>query len=173
MARGIVIGQVFDSSSDPVADTQVALTAVRGADVNGVLVKYTVPRITYRNLPIEQRLTNGDGVFAIPFSWDEANADNFARVAGVDIIQIKVTVLLETEGKSLEGSGFKVLDGIQLLNNIKTGELMGTGSFQDIFDELKPQFEDAITGDEFHGIPFTMLSTEQIAILGLLPNLRT
>ena len=179
MARGIVFGQVTKSGK-PLAGASAALSSIRGADANGILVQYNVPREKqeigswpYKNTILtEQRITNADGVFVIPFSWDQYSADNLARVAGVDVLNIKVTVFdSDTSYKTFWGPGYKVPDIVQLINNIKTGMLLQSGSNKEILDKLKPEFKNAITGKEFNGIPFTMLSTDQTAILGLLPNL--
>src|SRR5262245_61790687 len=128
MARGLVIGQVFDVSGTPLKGAQAGLSAIRGFDVNGVLVKFSVPTINIEvgsspktKVSTERRLLNDAGVFVIPFSWNSADADNFGRVAGVLTLEVKVTVVTDQENKSFVGDGFKVFDAVQFVQNIKAG----------------------------------------------------
>jgi hypothetical protein len=123
-------------------------------------------------MPIETRRTNAAGLFAIPFSWDSAEPNNLARVAGVQTLQIKVAAVGFGWIRPFWGQGFKVPDVVQLIENIKSGNLARSGDLQRVYDKLKPQFKDVLTGKEFSGIPFSMLSTDQTAILALLPDLR-
>ena len=46
-----------------------------------------------------------------------------------------------------------------------------SGALKDIYSQIKPELQKAITGKEFDGIPFSMLSTDQTAIVGLMPGL--
>lgn len=151
----------------------VALSAVRGTDVNGILINYIVPKVEKGANMVQQRALNGAGVFVIPFTWNTWDANDLARAAGADILQIKVTVIpAEGDYKTFEGEGYKVPDAVQMLENIKAGRLARSGDTSKIFQKLRPEFQKAVTGKEFSGIPFSILSPDQIAIFALLPDCR-
>ena len=173
MARGLVIGNVVNSSSGkPMVGAEVGITNIWGFDVNGPLVSYQVPRIEIKKgYPTERRPTDGNGIFKIPFSWDTANADNLGRVAGAVSLPVRVIVFPSQESKTFDGSAIKVVDGVQLIDNIKSGKLILAGSGQEILDKLDPALKAALSGQDLGSVPFTMLSVDQIAILGIMPNL--
>lgn len=176
MARGIIVGRVTDDSSAAAVGAQISLLNINGAFVNGVQIPFKVPKVTAEvgsgwfktPMPVESRESQAEGLFAIPFSWDSSNADVFARVVGNDSMTFKIIAQKGQDYRTSWGKACWVPDLIQMLNNIKTGQLMMKGEVKPIFDKLKPQFKNLITGKEFEGIPFTMLSTEQIAIVGVI-----
>jgi hypothetical protein len=179
MARGLVIGQVFKAAGHgPEANADVSIAAIRGADVNGSLVTHTVPMKSRGGYSTALRPTNDAGVFIIPFRWDETSSDNWGRVTGADTLKIKVTVI-SADGNRIGRSdvdGFKVMDGLQLPNDIKNGLVLRQGAGRSAIanltpDKIKPAFKKAITGKEFDGLPFTLFTTDQTAILGLLPGM--
>jgi hypothetical protein len=177
MARGLVIGQVFKSAGHgPEVNADVSISAIRGADVGGNLVTHSVPMKSRDGYKSALRPTNDAGVFIIPFQWDQMSSDNWGRVVGADTLKIKVTVI-SADGNRIgraEGDGFKVLDSLQLPNDIKNGLVLRQGAGRSAIanltpDKIKPDFKKAITGKEFDGLPFTLFTTDQTAILGLLP----
>ncbi|PWR21056.1 hypothetical protein [Zavarzinia compransoris] len=178
MARGLILGTITDGSGDAIDDLEVSLSAVRGADCNGILVQYDVPlaekkigsfffstKVKVGSRPVK------NGVFAIPFAWP-TTPDNLGRVAGVDLLAVKITAI---DGKGVVqnywGKAAKVIDGIQLVANIKSGQVLLSGSPKDILKSLKPEMKKAVKGEDLSSIPFTLLSTDQIALLGLMPDL--
>lgn len=180
MARGIIIGSVVDADGDGIDGAEVALSSIHGADSQGILVTYHV-KMQKRDIGSwphkstvsdDRRVTRAGGFFAIGFSWD-TDPDNLARVAGVDVLDVKLTVLTDDGYETFWGPAIKVLDTGVMLSNFKAGKFMMEGpSNREILNKLKPEFKNAITGKEFDGIPFTMLSTEQHAILGVMPALQ-
>ena len=179
MARGLVFGKVVRSGSGlPEANADVSISAVRGADVNGSLVPVTVPMKPRDGYVSALRPTDKAGVFVIPFRWDEMNADNWGRVTGVDTLKIRVNVI-RADGnliRSFEGDGYKIMDGLRLANDIKDGSVLRQGAGRAAMapfapGQLTPEFKKAVTGKEFDGIPFTLYTANQTAILGLLPML--
>jgi hypothetical protein len=176
MARGVVFGIVM-SGSDPVSGARVGLSALRGADSNGTLIQYSVPpekieagnwfhKISFTS---ETRATNDAGIFILPFAWDQTSPDNWGRIAGTDVLTLKVIAFKpdSTAYATAEGVAYKVPDGIQLMAEIKSGKALLESSNKDILKDLKQQYKDAIKGDEVKPIPYTFLSTDQIAIVGI------
>jgi hypothetical protein len=182
MARGIVLGQVFDDTGSALSEADVSLLNIFGADSQGTIIQFTVPTIKKdvggwfkTSVSTQFRSTNSAGCFAIPFSWDMIDPDNLARVTGNDILKVKVIVFPPngSNSKVFWGKAGTVPDFVTLLDWIKSGQLLMGGEMKPIFDALKPQFKDLIKGSEFKGIPFSMLSTgNTIAIVGILPNLQ-
>ncbi|MFA5119723.1 hypothetical protein [Zavarzinia sp.] len=178
MARGIILGSVTNSVGDPMSG-DVSLSSIRGGDSNGILVQYSVPMIEQKvgSWPFDTKVKVASrklvaGCFAIPFSWP-TTPDNLARAAAVDLLDVKVTVMDESSNyKTFWGKAAKVIDGVQFVNNVKAGKVMMSGSPEDILKSLKPDLKKAIKGDELDQIPYTLLSVDQIAILGLMPGLQ-
>ncbi len=177
MARGIIIGSLVDAGGDGIDGADVSLSSIHGADSQGILVAFDVPMAKREvggwfktTVSGTSRVTRSGGFFAIGFSWP-TNPDNLARVAGVDVLDVKLTVIKD-KLKTFWGQAIKVLDVPLMLENFKAGKFLMSGpSNQEILKKLKPEFKKAITGKEFDGIPFTMLSTDQTAILGVMPGL--
>jgi hypothetical protein len=119
------------------------------------------------------RVTHSGGFFAIGFEWDSADPDNLARVAGVDVLDVKLTAINNDYlANNFYGKAIKVLDVAEMLHNFKAGKFLMSGpSDQELLKKLKPEFKKAITGKEFSGIPFSMLSTNQTAVVGIMTDL--
>jgi hypothetical protein len=173
MGRGFIVGNVVDSTGRPVAGAEVAVATIRGLDVNGRTISYAVPNMVVKPgfPPNQNRPTNTAGVFKIAFSWDSVNADNIARVAGQDPLEVKLIVFVGTANKIYEQFATKIPDSIEIIQAVKDGKLLLAGTPKDILDKLTPLLRDALDGKDLDSIPFTLLSTDLIMIFGIAMNL--
>jgi hypothetical protein len=73
--------------------------------------------------------------------------------------------------KTFEGGAMLALDVPQLIEEFKNGRLLLYGTGQNILDRLTETLKGALSGQDMGPVPFTALSIEQVAIIGILPNL--
>jgi hypothetical protein len=172
VARGIILGNIIDSTGSPVNAGSAQIVMVQGGDVNGRNVNFNPVKIKDKYRKVLNELLRDGGVFVLPFNWNPAS-DDLARVAANELLDIKVIVFSEgsTDYRTFWGKAGKVPDVVQMLNNIKNGRLIASGDTGDLWKKLKPEMKNAVTSKEFDS-PLTMLSTEQTAIIGVMPDCR-
>src|SRR5437764_15328266 len=114
MARGMVLGRVIDATTNQaLKGVEVGISNITGADANGVQVSFKVrmEKDSTGSYLTERRATNGDGVYVIAFSWDEADADNYARVIGANnSLKIRVFVIGDGQGTSSKSKSIPETD---------------------------------------------------------------
>jgi hypothetical protein len=173
MARGFLVGNFVDNTTGlPLPLLEVGLTNLRGADVNGRNINFDVPQAEItRGILGPRRLTDALGIFKIPFTWP-VTPDNLARVAGQDLLDVDLIAFQGLASKSFKGTAAKIPDALQIIEVIKSGQLLLVGSSKDVLDKLTPLLKNSLDPKDLSAIPFTMLSTDLIMIFGVFVNVR-